>query len=158
MGTRTSDGDSVTGTVSEKDWAGAVSIEYKHLFDDKGVSSEYKQALLGKSIALQNTVKANDDIRYTVSGLVAEIKAANVAVKTARQKLKSESLKLKEAEQRFSNGRADTAQLIQFQNEYSFAQLTFQNQKIDLRNRIVALQIITGLFWNKLEQQHGVKK
>jgi outer membrane protein TolC len=158
VGTRTSDGDSTTGTVSEKDWAGSVSIEYKHLFDEKGVSSKYKQALLQKNIALENIVKANDDIRYTVSGLVSEIMAAQVAVDSARQKLNSESLKLKEAEKRFRNGRADTAQLIQFQNEYSFAELSYQNQKVDLNNRIIALQIFTGKFWDEIANYHGVKK
>ena len=158
VGSRTSDGKNNTGTVSERDWAGAVSIEYKHLFDDKGVTSKYKQALLEKNIALQNVHKSNDDIRYTVAGLVAEIKAAKLAVKTAHQKLNSESLKLKEVEHRFRTGRANTAQLIQFQNEYSFAQLAYQNQKIDLNNRLIALQIFTGQFWNELAIQHGVKK
>ena len=159
VGSRTSDGNNaIGGNISEQDWAGAVSIEYKHLFDDKGVSSKYKQAQLEKNIALQNIRKTNDDIRYTVSGLVAEIKAAKIAVKTANQKLKSESLKLKEAEHRFRTGRADTAQLIQFQNEYSFAQLAYQNQKVDMNNRVIALQIFTGQFWNELEVQHGVKK
>ena len=158
VGTRTSDGDSMTGTVNEKDWAGAVSIQYKHLFDDKGVSSKHKQALLEKNIALENMIKTNDDIRYTVSGLVSEIEAAKIAVKSANQKLVSESLKLKEAEQRFRNGRADTAQLIQFQNEYSFAQLAFQNQTVDLNNRIVALQIFTGKFWEEISSKNGVTK
>ncbi|MCW8899661.1 MAG: TolC family protein [Gammaproteobacteria bacterium] len=158
VGTRTSDGKSTTGTVSEKDWAGTVSIQYKHLFDDKGVSSKYKQAMLEKNIALENTIKTNDDIRYTVSGLVAEIEAARLAVNTAQQKLHSETLKLKEAEYRFRNGRADTAQLIQFQNEHSLAQLAYQTQKIDLNNRIIALQIFSGQFWNELSKVHGVKK
>ena len=158
VGSRTSDGKSTTGTVSELDWAGAVSIQYQHLFNDKGVSSKYKQAQLDKNIALQNLIKANDDIRYTVSGLVNEIKAAQLAVKTSYQKLNSESLKLKEAEHRYRSGRANTAQLIQFQNEYSFAQLSYQNQKVDLNNRIIALQIFTGQFWNELNVQRGVKK
>lgn len=158
VGSRTSDGKSTTSTVSEKDWAGAVSIEYQHLFDDKGVSSKYKQAQIEKNIALQNLQKTNDDIRYTVSGLVAESEAAKLAVTSSYQKLKSESLKLKETEHRFRTGRADTAQLIQFQNEYSFAQLAYQQQKIDMSNRVVALQIFTGQFWNKLVTQHGVTK
>ena len=159
VGSRTSDGEnSKGGTVSEQDWAGAISLQYKHLFDDKGVSSKYKQAQLGRNIALLNIQNARDDIRYTVSGLVAEIKAAKWAVKTAHQKLKSESLKLKEAEQRFRIGRANTENLIRFQNEYSFAQLTYQNQKVGLNNRIIALQIFTGQFWDELEIQYGVKK
>lgn len=161
VGSRTSDGDSTsntgTVTVSERDWAGAVSIQYKHLFDDTGVSSKHKQALLEKNIAIENIIKTNDDIRYTVSGLVSEIEMAKIAVKSANQKLHSESLKLKEAEQRFKNGRADTAQLIQFQNEYSFAQLAFQNQKVDLNNRIVALQIFTGQFWDDVASKRGVR-
>jgi len=158
VGSRTTDGKSSSGTVSEKDWAGAVSIEYKHLFDDKGLSSKYKQARLQKNIALQNIQKTKDDIRYTVSGLVSEIRAAKKAVKASKQTLKSESLKLKEAEHRFRTGRANTAQLIQFQNDYSFAQLAYQNQKVDLNNRIVALQIFTGQFWDKMNSQDGVKK
>lgn len=158
VGTRTSDGKSTTRTVSEKDWAGAVSLQYKHLFNDEGVSSKYKQALLGKNIALENIVKTKDDIRYTVSGLVSEIQAAKLAVKAAEKKLTSESLKLKEAERRYKNGRADTAQLIQFQNEYSFAELAYQNQRVDFKSRIIALQIFTGLFWKELETQHGDNK
>lgn len=162
VGTRTSDGTNTSGTnISERDWAGTVSIQYQHLFDNKGVSSKYKQALLAKSIALQNIQKINDDIRYTVSGLVAEIKAAKLAVKTAYKQLKSESLKLKEVEHRFRSGRTNTAQLIQFQNEYSFAQLTLKTQKVGLNNRVVALQIFTGRFWNELlvqPFQDGVKK
>lgn len=161
VGSRTSNGNSTTGTVSEQDWAGEVSIQYKHLFNDDGVSSKYKQALLEKNIALQNIFKTKDDIRYNVSGLVAELESAKSAVKTAYQRLKSESLKLKEAEHRFRSGRADTAQIIQFQNEYSFAQLNYQNQKVDLNKRIIALQIYSGQFWDELTNQnvqHGVKK
>lgn len=159
VGSRTSDGkNSTNGTVSEQDWAGAVSLQYKHLFDNKGVSSKFKQAQLEKNIALHNIVKTNDDIKYTVSGLVSEIEAAKLAVKSAHRKLKSEALKLKEAEQRFRSGRANTAQLIQFQNEYSFSQLAYKNQKVDLNNRFIALQIFTGQFWIELEKQHGDKK
>jgi outer membrane protein TolC len=162
VGSRTSDGqNALGGTVSEQDWAGAISIQYRHLFDDKGVSSKYKQANLSRNIALHNFTKTNNDIRYTVSGLVAEIEAAKWAVKTSHQKLKSESLKLKEAEQRFRIGRANTAQLIQFQNEYSFAQLAYQNQKVGLNNRVISLQIFTGQFWDELAMQplkNGVNK
>lgn len=82
-------------------------------------------------------------------------------LKSVEQKLKSESLKLKEAEHRFRSGRENTAQLIQFQNEYSFAQLSLQNQNVDLNNRITALQLFTGQFWDALinrNVQHGVNK
>lgn len=158
VGSRTSNGKSTTTTVNEQDWAGSIKVEYQHLFDDKGISSKYKQALIEKSIAQQNIQTNLDDIRYTVSGLVSEINAAKLALKTARQKLKSEYLKLEEVEQRFRNGRANTAQLIQFQNEYSFAELSFQNQKVDLNRRVIALQIFTGQFWKELDAQYGDKK
>lgn len=158
VGTRTSNGSSAIGTVDENDWAGTVSIEYKHLFNDDGVNSKYRQALLEKNIALQNILKVNDDIKYTVSGLFAEISSAKMAVKKTYQRLESESLKLKEAEKRFRSGRADTAQLIQFQNEYSFAELTYQNQRVELNKRIIALQIYTGQFWEQLQAVHGAEK
>ena len=157
VGSRTSNGENATTTVSEQDWAGSVKLEYQHLFDDKGISSKYKQALIEKSIAQQNIQTSLDDIGYTVSGLVAEINAAKLAVKTAKQKLKSESLKFKEVVQRFRSGRANTDQVIQFQNDYSFAELSYQNQKVGLNRRVVALQIFTGHFWKELNAQHGGK-
>ena len=161
VGSRTSNGDNTAGSVNEQDFAGAVGFEYRHLFDNEGVSSKYKQALLEKSIALQDIKKTSDDIRYTVSGLVTEIKIAKLAVKAMHKKLKSESLKLDEVVQRFRSGRADTEQLIKFQNEYSIAELTYQNQKIEMNNRIIALQIFTGKFWDELtnrNMQYGVTK
>lgn len=158
VGSRTSDGKSTTGTVSEQDWAGSVKVEYKHLFDNKGVSAKYTQALIEKNIAQQNIHTLKDDIRYGVSGMLAEIKAAQLAVKTAEKQLYSESLKLKEAEQRFRNGRTNTAQLIQFDNEFSFAKLSLQNKKIDLNNRIIALQIYTGEFWNNFSGDAAAAK
>lgn len=161
VGSRTSNGSNTAGSVNEQDFAGAVGFEYRHLFDNKGVSSKYKQALIEKNIALQNIKKTSDDIRYTVSGLVTEIKIAKLAVKAMHKKLKSESLKLDEVVQRFRSGRADTEQLIKFQNVYSLAELTYQNQKIELNNRIIALQIFTGQFWDELtnrNMQYGVTK
>ena len=85
-----------------------------------------------------------------MSGLVAEIKAARNAVEQTQLQLKSEASKLKEAEHRFRTGRANTAQLIQFQNEYSFSQLAYHNQQIELQNRIISLQIFIGTFWTNL--------
>lgn len=152
VGTRTSNGNSTTGTVNEQDLAGSVKVEYKHLFDNNGTSAKYNQALIEKNIAQQNIQTLKDDIHYSVSGMLAEIKAARLAVKSAAKKLNSESLKLKEAEHRFRNGRTNTAQLIQFHNEFSFARLSLQNQKIDLSSRIAALQIFTGEFWNAFPQ------
>ena len=161
VGSRTSNGSNSGGNVDEQDFSGAVSFEYRHLFDDKGVSSKYKQALIEKNIALQNIDKTKDDIRYTISGLVTEIKTAKIAVKAMHKKLKSESLKLDEVVQRYGSGRADTEQLIKFQNVYSLAELTYQNQKIELNNRIIALQIFTGQFWDELTNRnvkYGVTK
>lgn len=155
VGSRTSNGDNSSGSVSELGFAGSVSFEYKYLFDNKGVSSKYKQALLEKNIAIQDIKKTSNDIRYTISGLVAEIKTARLAVKAMYKKLKSESLKLDEVVHRYHSGRADTEQLIKFQNEYSFAELTYQNQKIEMNNRVVALQIFTGQFWNELTNRNA---
>ena len=156
VGTRTLSGNNTSGSVNDKNWAGAISIEYKHLFDNDGVSSKHQQALLEKNIALENFKKTNDDIFYAVSGLAAEITSAKIAVKKTKRRLKGELLKLQEAEKRFRNGRVDTAKLIQFQNEYSFAELSYQIQKIELNKRIIALQIYSGEFWKKLFKNNGL--
>lgn len=158
VGSRTSTGNNATSSVSEEDYAGSVRLEYKHLFDDRGVSSKFKQAQFQRHIALQEMKKVDDDVDYTVSGLVAEINAAAIAVDKAEQQLNSEDLKLQEAVRRYRNGRLDTAQLIQFLNENSFSKLAYQTQKIELNNRIVALQIMTGKFWTRLAARNGEKK
>ena len=156
VGTRTSDGNNASGnSISEKDWAGAVRFEYRHLFDDQGVNAKLKQAQLQKNIALNEVQKISDDINYTVSGLTSEIQAAKVAVASALDKLNSESLKLNEAVQRYRNGRADTDQVIQFQNDYSFSVLAYQSQRIGLNQRIIALDIFTGRFWSNLSLPQG---
>ena len=155
-GSRTSDGTNATSRISEQDWAGSISLQYKHLFDNKGVVSQYNQAKIDRNIAEQNLQKIKNDIRYLVSGLVSEIVAADHSVSAALKTLKSESLKLKEADHRFRNGRANTAQLIQFQNEYSYAQLSYKTQQIELQSRLVALQILTGKFWGYIDVSNGV--
>ena len=158
VGTRTSNGENNTGSVSEQDWAGAVSIQFKHLFDDRGVTAKYKQSLIEKNIAKQNLKKVNDDIYFTVTRLNSEISLAKLALNDSYQRLNSESLKLKEAEMRFRTGRADTAQLIQFQNEFSSAELNYQSQKIELNKRIIDLQIYSGEFLSELNHHSRVIK
>ncbi|MFK5914885.1 MAG: TolC family protein [Woeseiaceae bacterium] len=149
-GSRTSDGKNKTSTVSEQDWAGKVSLEYTHLFDDRGIDSKLSQAKLSKNIAEVDKQRVKNDINYTVRGLVSEIKAAKLSVMASKNELKSELLKLQEAEYRFKRGRVDTAQLIRFQNEYSLAELSHINMKIKLNNRVVSLQLFTGELWEKL--------
>ncbi len=46
------------------------------------------------------------------------------------------------------NVRVNIVQLVQFQNEYSFTQLSIQNQKMDLNNQVIAFRNV----------HHGVKK
>ncbi len=151
-------GNAQTKVIKATDWAGEISLEYRHLFDERGVSAKYRKAQLEKSMALQELKKNEDDIRYNVSGLISEIAAAEKALRSANVKKQSEAMKLKEAEQRYRTGRADIAQLIQFQNEYSFSQLAVQNRKVDLNSRIISLKILTGQFWDELQHRHGVKK
>ena len=158
VGTRTSNGESTSGSVSEKDWAGAVSIQYKHLFDDRGVTAKHKQSLIDKNIAEQNLKKITDDIYFSVTKLRAEILLAKLALDDSFQRLNSESLKLKEAEKNFRTGRVDTAQLIQFQNEFYSAELNYQSQKVDLNKRIIDLQIYSGEFLEELKHQSRVIK
>lgn len=150
VGTRASSGDVVGGSVSNDEIAGSVRIEYKHLFDDAGVSAKFQQAQLQRHIALQEIQKAKDDVRYTLSSLLAEIDAAQAALRSTERQLQTEAAKLKEAEQRYRTGRTDTANMIQFENDYSLAELNYQQQKITLQNRITSLQIFTGDFWQNM--------
>ncbi|HEY8555672.1 MAG TPA: hypothetical protein VIL43_14185, partial [Burkholderiales bacterium] len=54
---------------------------------------------------------------------------------------------LEEATQRYRTGRADTAELIQFENDYEVAALAVAQQTIELARRRVELARLSGALW-----------
>ena len=151
LGNQTYGGDTATGSQTESEVFGGLSIEYNRGLDKSGYDAEIYQAQLDRGIALQNKKQIMEDLYYDLSSLLAEIKASNMAVKAYQSSVNNENKKLKEAEQRYKSGRTDTDQLIQFESQLSQAKLAYELQKIELNRRHYNLNLLLGLLWNNIK-------
>jgi outer membrane protein TolC len=148
VGTRTASGDAVAGSVNEQDLAGGVRLEYQRSLDQRGFDASLYQAQLDKQIAEDDNAKIREDLKYQVSGLVAEIDASEYSVESFKARLKSENLKFDDALKRYELGRVETDRLIQFENELQTARFELEDQKIDYERRYKSLNILRGKIWD----------
>ena len=151
LGNQTYGGDTATGSQTESEVFGGLSIEYNRGLDKSGYDAEIYQAQLDRGIALQNKKQIMEDLYYDLSSLLAEIKASNMAVNAYKISVNNEHKKLKEAEQRYKSGRTDTDQLIQFESQLSQAKLAYELQKIELNRRHHNLSLLLGLLWKNIK-------
>ncbi len=160
VGNRSKSGDDPSGnTIDVSDVAGGMRLEYRRALDRQGLDAELSQALLDRSIALQEIQAVQVRLRYELSGLLAEINATHSALDSHRRRLSSEQKKLKEARQRYRTGRTDTSRLIQFENELHLAALAVEQQKIDLARKHVRLEVLRGTLWaSVLPEAHAGKE
>lgn len=160
VGNRSKRGDDPSGnTIDVSDVAGGLRLEYRRALDRQGPDAELSQALLDRSIALQEIQAVQLRLRYELSGLLAEINATHSALDSYRRRLSSEGKKLKEARQRYRAGRTDTSRLIQFENELHLATLAVEQQKIDLARKHVRLELLRGTLWASiLPEAHAGKE
>lgn len=147
VGTRTSSGNNATGFVDEKDVAGGLRLEYQNALDKRGFDADIYQAQLEKKIAEEDTRKVKDDLKYEVSGLVAEINSTRASVKSHRLRLKSEEAKFENALELYQSGRLSTDRLILFENDLQAARFSLDQQTINLEQRIRDLEITRGNIW-----------
>ena len=146
-GTRTTSGNTVSGDVSEEELAGGVRFEYRESLDKRGLDAELAQAYLNRDVALEQIRLTKDDIKYSVPGLVAEIAAIQITLKTARSRLTAEQQKFNDALQRYKRGRTETDRLIQFENELHQVKLSVREQEIELSKKHTQLSLLRGLLW-----------
>jgi outer membrane protein TolC len=151
VGTRTRDGDSMAGSVSEQDVAGQVRFEYREAFNRGGLDAEVRQAQLDRTIAIEEIRRARDELTYGMASLVREINATRRALDSSRRHLESEEKKFDEAVERYRQGRERTDNLIRFNNELNDARLSVAEQKVELARRVSALRILHGTFWDTAE-------
>lgn len=151
VGTRTRDGDSMAGSVSEQDVAGQVRFEYREAFNQGGLDAEVRQAQLDRTIAIEEIRRARDELTYGMASLVREINATRRALDSSRRHLESEEKKFDEAVERYRQGRERTDNLIRFNNELNDARLSVAEQKVELARRVSALRILHGTFWDTAE-------
>ncbi len=148
VGTRTSAGDASGGYVNEQDLAGGVRLDYQQAFDKRGFDALIYQAKIDKRAAEEDSAMVRDNLRYSVASLLAELDANKVALKSHKQRVKSENLKFEEALERYQEGRTETDHLIQYENEYQVAKFELDNQKIAFERRYYDLNILRGQIWN----------
>lgn len=153
LGSRQLTGDIAGGSVDNSDAVGSLRFEYRSVLGQSGADAELNQAVLDRSIAQRQLESVRTDLRYTVSGLAAEVTRAQAAYAQARQRLESERAKVEEATARYRNGRSDTAQLIQFENDALLAELLAEQQAIELARRLVEIDVLRGALWS----EHGLK-
>jgi len=152
LGSRQLSGDVAGGSVDSTDAVGSLRFEYRGVLGQSGADAELNQAVIDRSIAQRQLESVRTDLRYTVSGLAAEVTTAQAAHAQARRRLDSERAKVEEATTRYRSGRSDTAQLIQFENDALLAELLAEQQAIELARRQVEIDVLRGALWT----EHGL--
>lgn len=151
LGDRDLRGDITTGDYSENELVGGVSLEFGRSLDLSGRDAELYQAQLERGIALQDQVQVYEDLHYNLASILTQIRSGEQALKAYRQSMKAEQAKLKEAEQRYRDGRTDTDQLIQFENQLAGVELAVALQQLELGRLQHALELVTGRLWTDIQ-------
>ena len=151
LGTRSAYGkNSSNGTVNEHDYAVSIGIDFSRSLDKRGIDAEIQQAMLDRSIALQEIENIKRELKYSVLGFRQEISSTNTAISAYKKRVKKEKQKLEEASERYRRGRTDTQQLILFENDLSTAEFLLEQKRIDLARRYARLDLLRGKTWEKV--------
>jgi len=151
VGNRKIEGDVAGGaTLSESERVAGLRFEYRGALDRRGADAEVSQAYLDRAIAQQRIDSVQTELRYTVARLSSEIVSANAALDEASARAAAERAKLDDAARRYRQGRIDTAQVIQFENDYEAAVLALAQQTIDIARRRTELELVRGVLWRDL--------
>ncbi|MDH3343186.1 MAG: TolC family protein, partial [Gammaproteobacteria bacterium] len=145
-------GDTLTDSASETELTGGLRLEYQKKFDKSGLDAKLYQAQLERGVVLESRKLLLEDLTYDLSSLLAELKANRASLSAYEKSLKSETIKVEEAMQRYKSGRIDTDVLIGFEDQLSRATFSFELQKISLAQRQYKLKILLGNVWDKVKR------
>ena len=148
VGGRAAKGDTATGTLSQDEWAGQAKLEYQYDLDKRGFDAQIYQAMLDKQKAEEELKKLEHDIQYSVDSLVQQIHFNKRAVKSNKQRFDIENKKLQDALQRYQEGRSDTREVIDFENDLFAGSLLYENQKLQLARVYANLNLLLGRVWD----------
>ena len=147
VGGRAAKGDTPTGTLSQEEWAGQAKLEYQYDLDKRGFDAQLYQAMLDKQKAEEELKKLEHDIQYSVDSLVQQIHFNKRAVRSNKQRFDIENKKLQEALRRYQEGRSDTREVIEFENDLFASSLFYENQKLQLARVYANLNLLLGRVW-----------
>ena len=138
----------------QSDYAASAKIEYQRPLSRQGLEAEVYEAQISQDIARRQIKQARDDLRYQIEGLVSELRTGQIALDTSRSRLEVEKAKLVETRERYRTGRADTTQLIQFENELNQAEFSVDQQTLELARKQQTLKLLRGVLWNELQLEN----
>ncbi len=147
LGNEKNQGDVAVGDFDESQLVGGVSLEFRRGLDKSGLDAELRQAHLDRELVLQDKKLQLQNLQYRVASLQTEIKSAQAAVQAFDRSVRAESAKLREATQRYKDGRIETDRIIDFEAQLSSAELAYELQKIELARRYYQLDLLIGSIW-----------
>jgi len=147
LGNEKNQGDVAVGDFDESQLVGGVSLEFRRGLDKSGLDAELRQAHLDRELVLQDKKLLLQNLHYQVASLQVEIESAQAAVQAFARSVRAESAKLREATQRYKDGRIETDRIIDFEAQLSSAELAYELQKIELARRYYQLDLLIGSIW-----------
>lgn len=146
IGAVNASGDTPMGGLDEDEIIGGVRLEYRRALDRKGLDARLYQAQLDQLIAEEEIRRIEQDLQYDTRALLMDIKASQQALQSTGKHLRVERRKYQDALERYQVGRADTDQLIRFENELSQTRLQYQREQIELARKHNELRLLRGDF------------
>ncbi len=143
-GIRNLSGDTGAEFMNRSDLAGGISLEYQKALDARSFDAALYQAQLERDRVLQEMESLRYQLRYRISGLVAEIVESRETVHSHQQRVAAESAKYRESARLYREARLDTSLLIQHEAELQAAELALQQQRVELLKRHATLALLRG--------------
>ena len=153
-GSRNRSGEVSGGDFNESDYAAGIQLEYRRALDRQGLEGELIQAQINKSIGYQRINAITLDLGYQLSSLLSEMRETKASLAISKKRLQAENKKIDEAIKRYRNGRADTSELIQFENDLRFAEFTVTNKQLELKRMSARFDLLIGALWQRINASH----
>ncbi|RDH84461.1 MAG: hypothetical protein DIZ80_02995 [endosymbiont of Galathealinum brachiosum] len=150
VGNEFNQGETSSGDLDESELIGGISLEFNRGLDKSGFDAELRQAHYDRGIALEDKKQILEDLQYDLSSLLAEIKSSEIALIAFKKSVQAEDKKLKEALERYKDGRIETDIIIDFESQLSVAELSYDLQAIELIRRYHQLNLIRGGIWQDI--------
>lgn len=154
-GSRNRTGEVAGEDFNESDYAAGIQLQYRRALDRQGLESELTQAQLKKSIGYQEQSAITLDLGYQLSSLLSEMNELQSSLVRSKKSLRVEKSKNNEVLKRYRNGRADTSELIIFENDYRFAEFTVTNKQLELQRMLARLDLLKGELWKRINHTQG---
>jgi outer membrane protein TolC len=144
LGARSLYGDSETDSVSEEDYAAQLKFEYQYDLGGNAYTSRIEKAKRQKDITLQEIRLSKDELNYQLTALLDRISKQHSLIEKLTQHEQVSKRKFTEAMARYRQGRIDTTNIIQFENDLHLASLDLSSAKTNLLQSEANLSLLVG--------------